>query len=217
MPIYSIHNNSLWFPPVQHAEEDGLLAIGGQITSERIEAAYKQGIFPWYNDDVPLWWCPNPRFVLYPHELNISKSTQQIIKKGIFTFKYNTDFEKIIHYCKTVYRKDQDGTWLNNTIEKVYTSLFYQQKAICAGAYNANGALAGGLYGIKLGNIFFGESMFSLEPNASKFAFTMLVTQLKQEGIVLIDCQVHTSYLESLGARFIDRDAFIKILQENIS
>ncbi len=217
MAVYSIENNSLWFPPVHEAEEDGLLAIGGEITCERIEAAYKQGIFPWYNFDLPLWWCPDPRFILYPTELVISKSMKQCIKKNIFTYQYNTNFEQIIHHCKTVYRTDQDGTWLNNTIENVYTQLFYSQKAICAGAYNSAGQLVGGLYGIKLGKVFFGESMFSLEPNASKFAFITLVQQLLQEGVTLIDCQVHTPHLESLGAHFIERVDFIKILQENIS
>lgn len=216
MPVFALQNNSLWFPSVDNAEEDGLLAMGGEVTTERIEAAYKKGIFPWYSFDMPLWWCPDPRFVLYPQELKISKSMKQVLKKDTFHCKINEQFEEIIHYCKITYREGQDGTWINDQIEKAYTALFYDNKAICAGTYTGDGRLVGGLYGVKLGNIFFGESMFSLEPNASKYSFVKLVDWLIKEGVVLIDCQLHTPHLESLGARFIDRSSFLEILYENI-
>ncbi len=214
MPLHVL-NEKLWFPPVEEALEDGLLAIGGNLSANRIILAYKSGIFPWYDGDLPLWWCPNPRFVLFPTELKVSKSMRQIIKKNEFTFSYNQAFEAVINNCKNVERKEQDGTWIKDEVVNAYTELHKKGIAFSAETW-LNGKLVGGLYGIKMGKVFFGESMFTTVSNASKFAFISYVEQLKQEGISLIDCQVYTEHLESLGARMIQRQEFIQLLQELI-
>jgi len=214
MPLHVL-NEKLWFPPVEEALEDGLLAIGGNLSANRIILAYKSGIFPWYDGDLPLWWCPNPRFVLFPTELKVSKSMRQIIKKNEFTFSYNQAFEAVINNCKNVERKEQDGTWIKDEVVNAYTELHKKGIALSAETW-LNGKLVGGLYGIKMGKVFFGESMFTTVSNASKFAFIRYVEQLKQEGISLIDCQVYTEHLESLGARMIQRQEFIQLLQELI-
>ncbi len=211
-----ILDDKLWFPSPHEAMEDGLLAIGGDITTARLLLAYRNGIFPWYNDEIPLWWHPNPRFVLFPDEIKISKSMKQLLNRETFDFKVNTAFKDVVINCKNIIRKEQDGTWINEDIIESYTKLHFQGFAHSAEAW-CNGKLVGGLYGIRMGNIFFGESMFSHQSNASKYAFIKFVEQLKQEGIVLIDCQVYTEHLESLGARMILRDDFMKIIKENIS
>jgi leucyl/phenylalanyl-tRNA---protein transferase len=209
MHILSI---KLYFPPLHEADEDGLLAVGGDLSSDRLLLAYRSGIFPWYSDDEPiLWWSPNPRFVLFPSELKISKSMKSVLNKQAFTFTINKDFKKVIEHCKTVNRHGQDGTWISDEIIFAYYKLHQQGYALSAEAWQNNN-LVGGLYGIKLGNVFFGESMFSLVPNASKFAFIKLVQLLQQQGVVLIDCQIYTEHLESLGARMIERDDFTKML-----
>lgn len=199
----------LWFPPVDYALEDGLLAIGGDLSTERLLLAYRSGIFPWFSDDLPMWWCPDPRFVLYPDELKISKSMQQVLKKPIFTFSVNTAFAEVIANCKKTARKDQDGTWITDEVEEAYAQLHDQGYVYSAEAWQ-DGKLVGGLYGVRMGSIFFGESMFSHVSNASKFAFIKYVQLLKSENVQLIDCQVYTSHLESLGARMIPRAEFIQ-------
>ncbi|CAN5733993.1 leucyl/phenylalanyl-tRNA--protein transferase [soil metagenome] len=205
----------LWFPPTDDADHEGLIAIGGDLGTERLLMAYRNGIFPWYDGSIPLWWCPDPRFVLYPDELKVSKSMRQILNRQTFEFTSNKDFEAVIANCKTTYRPGQDGTWISDVVKKAYTGL---NKMGIARSYEAwhNNQLAGGLYGVKMGNIFFGESMFSHESNASKAALIYAVEQLKKEGIVLIDCQVYTGHLESLGARFITRKVFLEILEREI-
>ena len=208
-------NNDLVFPPVEMADEDGLLAIGGDLGIERLLLAYHHGIFPWYNENDPIcWWCPDPRFVLYPGELKTSRSMKAVLNSDRFEFSTNKAFKEVIKNCKTITRKGQDGTWISPAVQKAYTLLHEKGYAHSAEAWRDK-KLAGGLYGIRLGNIFFGESMFSRESNASKFAFIRCVEQLRQEGVVLIDCQVYTAHLESLGARMIGRDLFMKILAEN--
>ena len=214
--MVSILDDKLWFPLPHSAMEDGLLAIGGDISTARLLLAYRNGIFPWYNDDIPLWWHPNPRFVLFPNELKISKTMKQVLDRNTFVFKTNTAFKEIITQCKNIDRKEQDGTWINNNIIESYTKLHLQGYAHSAEAW-LNGKLVGGLYGIKIGNVFFGESMFSHTSNASKFAFIKYVQQLMDEGTVLIDCQIYTQHLESLGAKMILRADFIKLLEEHIS
>lgn len=196
--------------------EDGLLAIGGDLDTERLLLAYRSGIFPWFNEDeLPMWWSPDPRFVLFPEELKVSKSMKQVIRKGVFEFRVNTDFEAVIRHCKNISRRGQDGTWITENIVKAYAELHRLGYVHCAEAW-MNNELVGGLYGIKMGRLFFGESMFSLQPNASKFAFINYVQLLQQEGIVLVDCQVYTEHLESLGARMISRKDFIAFLQKYI-
>ena len=207
----SVLNEKLWFPPFSEADQDGLLAIGGDLSIERLLLAYKNGIFPWYDGDIPLWWSPNPRFVLYPDDLKISKSMKSLIQKNTYRFTINTCFTKVISACKKTPRKDQDGTWINEDIISAYTRLHKLGFAHSAEVWHEN-ELVGGLYGVWIGNIFFGESMFSLMSNASKYAFIQWVAHLRANAVELIDCQVYTQHLESLGATMIDRDLFLKIL-----
>lgn len=208
-------SNELVFPPTDMADEDGLLAIGGDLSTERLLLAYRSGIFPWYNEDEPIcWWSPDPRFVLFPEELKVSSSMKTVLQNGRFRFTINKAFEKVIQHCKAVTRPGQEGTWISPAMQKAYTRLHELGYAHSAEAWQ-NGELVGGLYGIRLGNMFFGESMFSLQPNASKFAFTNYVRQLQKEHIKLIDCQVYTSHLETLGARMIPRELFMQFLVNN--
>ena len=214
MPLFVL-DKELYFPPVHLAEPDGLLAIGGDLSVERLLLAYKNGIFPWYEGEHILWWCPDPRFVLFPDELKISKSMKQLIKKEEFQFTINKAFEEVINNCKTIDRKGQEGTWITNEVKKAYTLLHKKGIAHSAEVWK-DGVLAGGLYGIRLGKVFFGESMFSKQSNASKYAFIKYSEYLKEEGVEIIDCQVYTEHLESLGARMIPRKEFISLLKKLI-
>lgn len=208
-------NHELFFPPPEMAGEDGLLAIGGDLSTERLLLAYKKGVFPWYNENDPIcWWSPDPRFVLYPAELKISKSMEKVLSSGKFGFTVDKAFREVIQNCKTIPRKGQDGTWISAAMQKAYTNLHELGYAHSAEAWMDN-KLVGGLYGIRLGNIFFGESMFSLKTNSSKFAFINYVQQLQGENVQLIDCQLHTKHLESLGAKMIPRELFLEILAGN--
>ncbi|MBL0069762.1 MAG: leucyl/phenylalanyl-tRNA--protein transferase [Chitinophagaceae bacterium] len=214
MPLFVL-DKELTFPPVHLAEPDGLLAMGGDLSSERLLLAYRSGIFPWYEGDTILWWCPHPRFVLYPEELKISKSIKPLLNKNEFEFITNKAFAQVIHHCKKTKRPGQDGTWITDEVEKAYCKLHELGYAHSAEVWK-EGKLIGGLYGIKLGKVFFGESMFSTMSNASRFAFIKYVLQLKSEGIELIDCQVYTEYLESLGARMISGAEFDTLLKKLI-
>ena len=212
MPLFAL-NNELVFPPVHLAEPDGLLAVGGDLSVERLLLAYRNGIFPWYEGKDILWWCPDPRFVLFPIELKISKSMGQLLKKGVFEFKTNENFKEVINQCKTIRRRAQESTWITEEVKAAFLHLHQQGYAHSAETWSG-GQLVGGLYGILLGKVFFGESMFSRVSNASKYAFIRYVHLLRKEGIELIDCQVYTPHLESLGARMIDRPSFIRILKQ---
>jgi leucyl/phenylalanyl-tRNA---protein transferase len=214
MSLFAL-DNELLFPPVHLAEPDGLLAIGGDLSPERLLLAYRSGIFPWYEGEHILWWSPDPRFVLFPKELKISKSIKPLLKKDAFDFTINKAFSQVIHHCKETKRPGQKGTWITDEVEKAYCRLHDLGYAHSAEVWN-EGELVGGLYGIKLGKVFFGESMFSKESNASRFAFTKYVQQLQTEGIEIIDCQIYTEYLESFGARMIERKEFIRLLQQLI-
>lgn len=214
MPIFALDEN-LPFPDPNLAEADGLLAIGGDLSTARLLEAYKSGIFPWFEDDVPLWWSPDPRFVLFPAELKISTSMKTLLKRKTFTFTINKAFPEVIRNCKSVRRDGQAGTWITEEMQDAYTELHNQGYAFSAEAWNGT-ELAGGLYGIKMGKMFFGESMFSHQSNASKYAFISMVEQLKSEGVALIDCQVFTAHLESFGARMIPRKEFLKLLNKHI-
>ncbi len=211
---FSILDDKLWFPPAGNTTKDGLLAIGGDLSKERLLLAYRKGIFPWFEDELPLWWCPDPRFVLFPHELQVSKSMQQVLRSNKFQFKINSSFSNVIHNCKTIIRHQQ-GTWITDAVEQAYIHLYNHGYAHCAEAWLDN-ELVGGLYGVKLGKVFFGESMFSLVSNASKFAFISYVRELMKENIQLIDCQLYTSHLESLGACMINRSNFLDLLKTYI-
>lgn len=208
--------DNLLFPPVDTATEEGIVAIGGDLGTERLLLAYRNGIFPWFNEDEPIvWWSPDPRFVLYPQRLKVSKSMQTVLNNGKFRFTINRAFTQVIQQCKTTYRKGQGGTWISPAIQDAYTQLHLLGHAHSAEAW-FNGELVGGLYGVKIGKVFFGESMFSKISNASKFAFIKYVQQLKIEGVSLIDCQVYTEHLESLGAEMIERKKFLRIITDNL-
>ena len=208
------NNEPLYFPPVEDADEDGLLAIGGDLTPARLLLAYRSGIFPWFNDEDPIyWWSPDPRFVLYPSQLKISKSMQQVVKKQTFQFSTNKAFKAVIQACSTTPRNGQNGTWITNEMQEAYHHMHQLGYAHSAEAW-LNDELVGGLYGIRLGNVFFGESMFSHVSNASKFAFIQYVQQLQKENVQLIDCQLHTDHLESLGAAMIPRKTFMQHLHQ---
>ncbi len=212
MPLFAL-SKELIFPPVHLSEPDGLLAMGGNLSTERLLLAYRSGIFPWFDGDTPLWWSPNPRFVLLPPELKVSKSMKVLLKRNEFEFTINKDFAGVINNCKTSPRKDQDGTWITEEVKAAYLLLHQLGHAHSAEAWH-NGQLAGGCYGIRMGKAFFGESMFSKMPNASKYAFISYTQLLRNEGVQLIDCQVYTPHLESLGARMIDREVFMELLDE---
>ena len=214
MSLFAL-NNQLIFPPVHLSEPDGLLAFGGDLSTERLLLAYRNGIFPWYEGEHILWWSPDPRFVLFPDELKVSKSMQQLIKKNAFEFTVNKAFTEVINSCKTISRRGQESTWITEEIKNAYTNLHKLGYAYSAETWS-NNELVGGLYGIRLGKVFFGESMFSKVPNASKFAFIKYVHTLQLEDVKIIDCQVYTEHLESLGARMIEREKFIELLKEYI-
>ena len=214
MAIFALENE-LYFPPVDLAEADGLLAIGGDLSPRRLLLAYSHGIFPWYEGEYILWWCPDPRFVLFPSELKISKSMKTLLQKNAFDFTVNNAFQDVIHHCKEIKRPGQKGTWITNEVEAAYFKMHELGYAISAETWK-DGELVGGVYGIKLGKVFFGESMFSKASNASKFAFIKFVAFLKQQDVELIDCQVYTEHLESLGARMISRKEFTRKLIEMI-
>lgn len=207
-----ILDKDIHFPPVHLAEPDGLLAIGGDLSPARLLEAYRHGIFPWYEGDHILWWCPDHRFVLFPEELKIARSMKPLLNRQAFRFTTNTAFAEVIHQCKNSHRPGQDGTWITDEVEKAYIKLHELGHAHSAEVWK-DGLLAGGLYGIRLGNVFFGESMFSKVSNASRYAFIQYIEQIKQEGVSLIDCQVHTDYLESMGARMIPGKEFDRLLQ----
>lgn len=215
MPLFAL-NKELAFPPVHLAEPDGLLAIGGDLSPERLLLAYKNGIFPWYEDEHILWWCPDPRFVLYPGELKVTRNITSLISKNEFSFTINKAFAQVIHHCKKIKRPGQQGTWITDEVEKAYCKMHELGFAHSAEVWKED-ELVGGLYGMKLGKVFFGESMFSKISNASRYAFVKYAEQLKAEGIELIDCQVYTEYLESFGARMIPRPDFIECLKKYVS
>jgi leucyl/phenylalanyl-tRNA--protein transferase len=209
-----ILNTPIQFPSVENMDEDGLVALGGNLFPSTLLQAYRQGIFPWFNEGEPiLWWCPNPRCVLFPHHLIVSKSMQVVIKKNTFRFTIDKAFAKVIQLCKTVNLQKHDGTWITDDITHAYNQLHLLGHAHSAEAWLGD-ELVGGLYGVQIGNVFFGESMFSKISNASKFAFIQYVQLLQSEGIQLIDCQMPTDHLQSLGATLIQRNEFIALLNK---
>lgn len=211
-PIYFL-SEALKFPTVEHANAEGLLAVGGDLSPERLILAYKSGIFPWFNEDsLILWWCPNPRMVLFPEKIKISKTMRKVMRSNQFTLTKNSCFTTVIEHCSKIQRKNQEGTWITNNIKSAYLKLHEMGIAHSYEVWE-NDRLVGGLYGIDLGHVFCGESMFSLVANASKFAFINLAQELYAKNYQLIDCQIYTSHLKSLGAEEIPRKAFIELLQ----
>ena len=215
--MFLLDSEEIAFPdPALYDFEGGLLAMGGDLSPERIWFAYQNGIFPWFNpeDDI-LWWCPDPRFVLFPEDLKISKSMKKILREGKFTFTENKCFEEVMKNCQAAERKGQDGTWITDGMIKAYSTLHRFGKAKSIEVWE-NDELVGGLYGVDLGHIFCGESMFAKVSNASKAGFIYFVEKYKNK-YQLIDCQVHTEHLASLGAKEIPKREFLKILKQNFS
>jgi leucyl/phenylalanyl-tRNA--protein transferase len=211
MPVYSL-TEELFFPPPELAEDDGLLAVGGDLSAERLILAYSKGIFPWYSDDYPiLWWSPDPRLVLLPKELKVSRILSQTIKKGIYEFTMDKAFEEVIRNCATICRKGEDGTWITEEMVQAYINLHKAGYAHSVEAW-AGDELAGGLYGVILGRAFFGESMFAKKNDASKASFVIFVERLVEQGFEIIDCQVATAHMKRFGAREIPRVEFMKRL-----
>lgn len=215
MPLFALDTEIIDFPPPRLAEPDGLLAMGGDLSPERLLSAYRQGIFPWYEGEHILWWFPDPRFVLFPEDLKISKSVKPLLNRNEFDFTINKAFAEVIRSCQQIERSGQDGTWITHDVEKAYTKMHELGYAHSAEVWK-DGELIGGLYGIRLGKVFFGESMFSKTSNASRYAFIRYVQQLRSEGVELIDCQVYTEYLESMGAAMIEGKDFSRLLEELI-
>jgi len=213
MPIFAL-TDELIFPDPSLAHEEGILAVGGDLRPERLLLAYEMGIFPWYSRHEPImWWSPDPRFVLYPDQLKISRSMRPILNQGRFQITYDQAFEAVIRQCRTMPRPGQRGTWITGGMLDAYLSLHEQGYAHSAEAWQ-NGQLVGGLYGVSLGQCFFGESMFAQVSNASKATFITLVRDLQGAGFPFIDCQVYTDHLSSLGAEEIPRERFLQELDQ---
>ena len=205
--------SEIYFPPLETASLEGILAFGGDLSPERLLVAYSNGIFPWFNIDEPIiWWSPDPRMVLFFDELKISKSMRNILNRNIFKVTFNQDFSAVIRNCQISKRIGQDGTWISDQMILAYEKLHELGKAKSVEVWKED-ALVGGLYGVDLGHVFCGESMFSGVPNASKVAFISLVNHLKDSKYKLIDCQVYNEHLASLGCREINRGDFIKIIK----
>ncbi|TWI99464.1 leucyl/phenylalanyl-tRNA--protein transferase [Mucilaginibacter frigoritolerans] len=202
----------LLFPDPDLADPDGLLAVGGDLSAERLLLAYQSGIFPWYSDETPiLWYSPHERCVIFPAELKVSKSMRQILRSNKFTVTVNQCFEKVIAACSSVERKDQDGTWITDEMMEAYINLHQKGYTHSIEVWNANN-LVGGLYGVKTGNVFCGESMFSQMSNASKVALIYLCGM----GFDMVDCQMHTPHLESMGARMVSREEYMAMLRKSV-
>jgi leucyl/phenylalanyl-tRNA--protein transferase len=207
------------FPPLEQAltEPNGLIAIGGDLTAARLLSAYKQGIFPWFNADEPImWWSPNPRMVLYPNELKISKSLAKTLKSNAFETRMDTAFQAVITACSQTPRDGKIGTWITDEMIAAYCELHRLGYAISSETW-LNDKLVGGCYGIKIGHMFYGESMFHTQTDASKVAFVHLVNYLKNKGVEMIDCQMKTPLLSSFGGREIDREKFMQNLSKLVN
>ncbi len=203
----------LYFPPASETSPEGIIAVGGDLSPERLLLAYQNGIFPWYNEDEPiLWWCPEERMVLFFENLRITKSMRNVLNRNEFQVTFNTAFKEVISNCQQSPRKDQDGTWISDDIMDAYCKLHELGYAKSVEVWK-NNELVGGLYGIDLGDVFCGESMFSKVPNASKVAFIHLAKQLEMANYKILDCQVYNDHLDTLGCIEIDRDDFLMILK----
>jgi leucyl/phenylalanyl-tRNA--protein transferase len=214
MPIFRL-SDDLIFPHPSLAEEDGLLAIDGDLSTERLMLAYCNGIFPWFSEDEPiLWWSPDPRFILYPKDIKVSHSMKKLLKKNVYRISFDTCFRDVVSNCGNV--RKESGTWITNGMLEAYCKLHELGHAHSVEAWYED-KLVGGLYGISIGKCFFGESMFSTMSNASKAAFITLCKKLEEQNYIMIDCQVYTEHLESLGAVNISRKEFLELLEKGIS
>ncbi len=215
MPVFELEENKIYFPDPSLAEDNGLLAVGGDLSLERLILAYSNGIFPWYgNGDPIMWWCPKERFIIRPSNIHVSHSMKKFMKKHDVNIRINRDFADTMHRCRTK-RESNEGTWINDDMEKAYFKLFENHFALSVEAF-VDGELAGGLYGVCLGKCFFGESMFSDMENGSKIALIFLANFLEDNDFLMIDCQFHTNHLQSMGGESISYEEFAKILDEGI-
>lgn len=216
MPVYRL-TKRIVFPPPELADDDGLLAVGGDLSVERLVLAYSMGIFPWYSDKYPiLWWSPDPRLILIPAELKVSRSLRQTIRKGLYRVTTNTAFEAVIRNCATIRRKGEQGTWITEEMIAAYVRLHQAGYAHSVEAWDGD-ELAGGFYGVMMGRAFFGESMFAKKSDASKVAFATYASALAEKGFKLIDCQVTTDHMKRFGAREIPRALFMKYLEDALN
>lgn len=215
MPIHQLPLETV-FPNPDEADDEGLVAYGGDLSVDRLIAAYRSGIFPWYDEYSPdiMWWSPNPRMIMYPDKFKLSKSLRQKIRRDVFELRFDTDFKGVMGACAQVPREEQDGTWITDEMQEAYLALHQIGLAHSVECW-LDGELVGGLYGVSLGNAFFGESMFHYVSDASKVAYYYLCQMSKKLGIEFIDCQMHTDHLESLGAVEIPRSAFLALVQTN--
>ncbi len=214
--MFQLDIDSIDFPPVRLANNEGFLAFGGDLSLARLIRAYESGIFPWYSEEYEiLWWSPDPRMVLFPDEIKISKSMRSFIRKTDYTISVNKDFEQVIENCATVKRKDADGTWLHKEMQEAYIRLYNAGRAFSVEVWNEHNELVGGLYAVKANNrVWSGESMFHKESNTSKLAFIYLAKMALKNNIEIIDCQQYTKHLASLGAREISRCDFMKYFEK---
>ena len=214
MAVYQLDHN-LWFPDPHLGEEDGLVAIGGDLSIDRLLLAYSNGFFPWFSfrdQKEPLWFCPLQRFVIFPSEIHVSHSMKQLLKKNPYQITINKDFEGVMRGCATAQNRNElEGAWLGPNIIKAYTELYRQGFAASVEVWEGS-QLVGGLYGVTLGRCFFGESMFSLVPSASKLALSFLARMLEAHGGRVIDCQFETPHLRTMGGRFIPYEEYMKII-----
>lgn len=213
MPVYLLPKEPV-FPPVTEAEEDGLIAVGGDFSTDRLLNAYASGIFPWFiHDGEPYWFSPDPRMVLFPDDFRISGSLWRRVRTGRFGVKMDEDFEKVIMGCARVVRTHEPGTWISSEFIEAYTELHRKGFAHCVGCYS-NGELTGGLYGVSIGKAFFGESMFHISTDASKVALYCLLCQLKRWEFHFVDCQVESHHFLRLGATLIPRSEYMGRLEK---
>jgi leucyl/phenylalanyl-tRNA--protein transferase len=216
MPVFELGEHMV-FPPPGLAEPDGLLALGGDLSVERLTLAYSMGIFPWYTGGSPiLWWSTDPRLVLIPSELRVSRSLRQTLRRNLFEITFDQDFEGVISACAAVERKGQEGTWITPEMREAYIALHRAGRAHSVESWRED-ALVGGLYGVSIGKAFFGESMFALASDASKAAFVSLVGRLRERGYAIIDCQQTTAHLMSFGARQMPRSDFLGLLRDAVN
>lgn len=217
MSVFWLSDDSLAFPEPALANRNGLLAVGGDLSPERLLKAYQMGIFPWYNpEENILWWSPDPRFVLFPSELKVQRSMRPYFNQSRFQLTIDQHFETVMRECSQTLRPGQHGTWISEEMIEGYVRLHQLGFAHSVEVWNGS-ELVGGLYGIALGKCFFGESMFAKTSNASKFGFITLVQRLEKLGYTLIDCQQQTGHLASMGARPIRRKGFLEYLEKNLS
>ncbi len=216
MAVFQLEENEIYFPKPELGEEDGLLAIGGDLSVERLLLAYSNGIFPWYNKETPImWWCPMERFIIYPNKIHVSHSLNKFVKKHKVNIQFDENFSDTIKRCRQKREFTEEGTWIHDDMEEAYNRLHDEGYAMSVEAY-VDDELAGGLYGVILGRCFFGESMFSDSVNGSKLALVGLANLLKDNDFLFIDCQFHTDHLESMGGVYVLYEEYMDMIREGM-